>query len=45
LTDAPPHWALRFAALAKGLELPDTNVEPALATVRRLVARILGAAL
>ena len=44
LTVAPAHWALPFAALAKELELPDTDVEAALATVRRLVARILGAA-
>ena len=44
LTAAPPHWARPFAELAKELELPDTNVEAALASVRRLVARILGAA-
>jgi hypothetical protein len=45
LTVVPAHWALPFAELAKELELPETDVEAALATVRRLVARILGAAL
>lgn len=44
LTAAPPHWARPFAELTKELELPDTNLEAALASVRRLVARILGAA-
>jgi len=44
LTAAPPYWARPFAELAKELELPDTNVEAALASVRRLVARVLGAA-
>jgi hypothetical protein len=44
LTAAPPHWARPFAELAKELVLPDTNVEAAFASVRRLVARILGAA-
>lgn len=43
LTAAPTHWARPFAELAKELELPDTNVDAALASVRRLVARILGA--
>lgn len=42
LTAAPTHWARPFAELAKELELPDTNVDAALASVRRLVARILG---
>jgi hypothetical protein len=44
LIAAPPHWARPFAELARELELPDTDVEAALASVRRLVARILGAA-
>ena len=37
LTVAPPHWALPFNALAQELELPETGLDAALATVRRLV--------
>jgi hypothetical protein len=44
LTVAPAHWALPFAELAEELGLPDKDVEAALATVRRLVVRILEAA-
>jgi hypothetical protein len=43
LDAVPSHWTAPFAQLARELELPDTDVETALARVRHFVQRILGA--
>jgi hypothetical protein len=43
LNALPAHWARPFTQLAGELELPETDIEPALVRVRDFVAQILAA--